>query len=144
MSANRYNLITQGGLTILFEEPFWIGLFEMQDESGLRVCKVTFGAEPTDMEVIEFIQKNHDQLVYSAAVEASSERVSKNPKRMMREARKQTGQTGIGTKSQQALKLQHETAKDERKVRTRQEKEAEKQERFEARQLKKKDKHRGH
>ena len=50
MSANRHNLITQGGLTILFEEPFWIGLFEMLDESGLRVCKVTFGAEPTEEE----------------------------------------------------------------------------------------------
>jgi Protein of unknown function (DUF2992). len=32
-------------LTIMFEDPFWIGLFELIDEDGLHVCKVTFGAE---------------------------------------------------------------------------------------------------
>ncbi len=33
-----------GSLTVLFEDPFWIGLFEVIDQQGLRVCKVTFGA----------------------------------------------------------------------------------------------------
>jgi hypothetical protein len=28
-----------------FEDPFWIGLFEMIDQQGLRACKVTFGTE---------------------------------------------------------------------------------------------------
>ena len=44
--------MTTGSLTVLFEDPFWIGLFEMIDQQGLRACKVTFGAEPTDKEVI--------------------------------------------------------------------------------------------
>ena len=35
-----------GTLTVLFEDPFWIGLFEKTDNEGLHVCKVTFGAEP--------------------------------------------------------------------------------------------------
>ena len=34
-----------GTLTVLFEAPFWIGLFEKTDHEGLHVCKVTFGAE---------------------------------------------------------------------------------------------------
>ena len=38
--------MTTGSLTVLFEDPFWIGLFEMIDQQGLRACKVTFGAEP--------------------------------------------------------------------------------------------------
>ena len=46
-----------GSLTVLFEDPFWIGLFEMIDQQGLRACKVTFGAEPTEKEVIEFVEK---------------------------------------------------------------------------------------
>lgn len=33
-----------GTLTVLFEDPFWIGLFEKTDNEGLHVCKVTFGA----------------------------------------------------------------------------------------------------
>ena len=34
--------MTTGSLTVLFEDPFWIGLFEMIDQQGLRACKVTF------------------------------------------------------------------------------------------------------
>ncbi len=39
--------LSQGSLTVLFEDPFWIGLYELADREGLRVCKVTFGAAPT-------------------------------------------------------------------------------------------------
>ena len=49
-----------------------------------------------------------------------------NPKRLQREAKHQLEQTGIGTRSQQALKLQHEQMKVERKVISREMKEAEK------------------
>ena len=38
---------------------------------------------------------------------------------MQREAKKQMQETGIGTKSQQALKLQQEQNKQERKMRSR-------------------------
>ena len=54
--------MTTGSLTVLFEDPFWIGLFEMLDQNGLRVCKVTFGAEPTEKEVMEFVDKNWNHL----------------------------------------------------------------------------------
>ena len=40
--------MTTGSLTVLFEYPFWIGLFETIYQQGLRACKVTFGAEPTE------------------------------------------------------------------------------------------------
>ena len=62
---------------------------------------------------------------------------------MQREARKQTLQSGIGTKSQQALQLRREENKLERKATTKQEREAEKQRQFELRQQKRKEKHRG-
>ena len=29
-------------LTILFEDPFWIGLYERFDEDKYEVCKITF------------------------------------------------------------------------------------------------------
>ena len=46
-------------------------------------------------------------------------------------------------KAQQALKLQHEQIKQERKVKTREQKEEEKDRRFALRQEKKKAKHKG-
>ena len=67
-----------------------------------------------------------------------------NPKRRQRNARKQLENTGIGTKSQQALKKQYEENKIERKQLSREQIEAEKQRQFELKKHKRKEKHRGH
>ena len=67
-----------------------------------------------------------------------------NPKRIQREAKKQMLETGIGTKSQQAWKLQQEQNKQERKEKKRKKKEAEEQRMFELKQQKKREKHKGH
>ena len=42
---------TSGKLTVYFEDPFWIGVFERISDGKLTACKVTFGAEPKDSEV---------------------------------------------------------------------------------------------
>ena len=76
-------------------------------------------------------------------MEAAVRSTPANPKRMQREARKQSLQSGVGTKSQQALQLQREETKLERKIISRTQKEAEKQRRFEKKQHKRKEKHRG-
>ena len=137
--------MTTGSLTVLFEDPFWIGLFEMTDREGLHVCKVTFGAEPTEKELMEFIDRNWNRLQFSQAVDvAPATEIRKNPKRQLREAKKQMLSQGIGTKSQQALKLQQEQNKMERKQRSKAEREAEKRRQFDLRQAKKKEKHKGH
>ena len=134
-----------GALTVLFEDPFWIGLFEVTDEEGFHVCKVTFGAEPTGQEIIEFVEKNWHKLKYSEGIETTSTlEIKKSPKRQLREARKQMVSQGIGTKSQQALKMQQERNKVERKQLSKAEREAERQRKFELRQTKKKEKHKGH
>ena len=137
--------ISQGSLTVLFEDPFWIGLFELADREGLHVCKVTFGAEPSEREIMEFIDRNGHRLRYSQAVDTSTTLENrKNPKRQLREARRQTIPQGIGTKSQQALRQQQEQNKTVCLQRSKAEREAEQQRRFELRQAKKKEKHRGH
>ena len=133
-----------GKLTVYFEEPFWIGVFERIEDGKLSVAKVTFGAEPKDYEVQEYIQKHYASLKFSPAVETIVKDIKRNPKRMQRETRKQTIEIGIGTKSQQALKLQQEQNKQERKERSRKKKEAEEQRMFELKQQKKREKHKGH
>lgn len=132
-----------GRLTVCFEKPFWIGVFEHIADGELFVCKVTFGAEPKDYEVYEFILKNYYHLQFSPAVATDVKESARNPKRIQREVRKQVQNTGIGTKSQQALKLKQEQLKTERKAVSRERREAERQKRFEMKQQTKKEKHRG-
>ncbi len=132
-----------GNLTVFFEEPFWVGVFERISEGKLAVCKVTFGAEPKDYEIYDFALKNYYRLRFSPAVATDVKEVGRNPKRVQREVRKQVQNIGIGTKSQQALKLQQEQLKTERKVVSRGQREVEKQRQFELKQQKKKEKHRG-
>lgn len=73
-------------LTILFEDPFWIGLYERFDEDKYEVCKITFGAEPKDYEVYEFLLKNWGKLQFSPPIKTElAEERKINPKRMQRE-----------------------------------------------------------
>ena len=134
----------RGKLTIYFEDPFWVGVFERIENRKLSVAKVTFGAEPKDYEVLELINRNYYHLQFSPAVETVVKDTKKNPKRAQRDAKKQTLETGIGTKSQQALKLQQEQNKQERKIRSREQRDAENRRLFELKQIKKREKHKGH
>jgi len=112
-------------LTILFENPFWIGLYERIDGDKYEVCKITFGAEPKDYEVYDFMLKNWHKLKFSPPVKTDRFDERKiNPKRMQREIKRQLENRGIATKAQQALKLQHEQNKIERKSKNREQKEA--------------------
>ena len=120
-----------GKLTIFFEEPFWVGIFERIEDGKLSAAKVTFGAEPKDCGVQEYIQKWYFSLKFSPVVETVVKDIKRNPKRMQREAKKQMLEIGIGTKSKQALKLQQEQNKQERKEKSRKRKETEEQRMFE-------------
>lgn len=133
-----------GKLTVYFEEPFWVGVFEHIEDGKLSVAKVIFGAEPKDYEVQEYIQKYYSDLKFSMAVDTAVKDISRNSKRMQRQARKQMLKKGIGTKSQQLLKLQHEQNKQERKERSHKKKETEEHIMFELKQQKKKERHKGH
>ena len=131
------------GFTVYFDDPFWVGVLEAVSRGKLSACKITFGAEPKEYEVHSFLLQNFYKLKLSPPVEAGIRAVHRNPKRMQRAVRKQVQETGIGTKSQQALKLQQEEKKAEHKTRSKERRSLEKQQRFEEKQMKKKEKHRG-
>ena len=132
-------------LTVFFEEPFWVGVCERESDGRYEACKITFGSEPKDYEVYEFLLRNWYALEFSPSIGASAlieKRI--NPKRMQRSISSQLQNTGLGTKAQQALKLQQEQGKLARKVHAREEREAEKERQFALRLEKRKEKHRGH
>ena len=130
-------------LTVYFDDPFWVGVFERIEDGKLSVCKVTFGAEPKDYEVWEFVLRHYSELEFSPAVETGSRRTADNLKRRQRNAKKQLERTGVGTKSQQVQQMQLEQNKQERKIKSREQKQAEAERQFALRQQKKKEKHKG-
>ena len=133
-----------GKLTVFFEDPFWVGVFELTDSGKLKVAKVTFGSEPKDGEIYNFLLENYNKLQFSQPI--NDEKIQKkriNPKRMQRDIHRQLGEKSIGTKAQQALKEEQEQKKITRKDFSRQKTEEEKQQQIELRQEKKKQKHRG-
>ena len=130
-------------ITVFFQEPFWIGVFKRVESGMMSVCKVTFGAEPKDYEVHEYLLKHYYSLRFSSAVEAEERKKADNPKRRQREASKQIQNTGVSTKSQMTLQMQREAMKTERRQISKAQREAEEQCRFELKQKQKKEKKRG-
>ncbi len=132
-------------LSILFDAPFYIGLSEQNCDGVYEVCRIIFGAEPKDYEVFEFLLGNWTRLKFSPVVKSQAE-ISRqlNPKRMQRAVSRQLQQTSVSTKAQQALKLQQEQNKLERKTCSRAQREADEKRRYALRANKRREKHRGH
>lgn len=134
----------QTRFTVYFEKPFWVGVFERCSEGHLEAAKILFGAEPKDCEIYEYFLSNWSRLRFSPPIADEAGPSKKvNPKRMQRAISAGLASRGTGTKALQALKLQQEQSAQARKTRNRENGELEKQLRFECRQKKKKDKHRG-
>ena len=77
-----------GKLTVCFEAPFWVGVFERLAGGKLTACKVTFGGEPRDQEVYDFVLRHYASLEYGPPVDAPARPPAKSPKRIRREARR--------------------------------------------------------
>ncbi|OOM74613.1 YjdF family protein [Clostridium sp. BL-8] len=140
-------MISKIKLTVLFATPFWIGVFELNQNNEYKVSKVTFGSEPKDEEVYELILKKFYSLNFSMPLGATENKFiekRQNPKRMQRNIRRETVVKGIGTKAQIAMKLQHEQYKIEYKKKSKEQKEQEEQRKFDLKKEKKLKKHKGH
>lgn len=136
--------IVVSSLTVYFENPFWVGVYERRTKGNLEVCRIVFGAEPKDYELYEWLLKNWNRMRFSPPMRDSQKVVRVlNPKRVQRAIERQLSQSGVGTKAQQALQLQREEHKQERQTAHRQKSDAEKERRFAIRQEQKKEKHRG-
>ena len=48
-------------LTVFFENPFWVGIIECNEDGKLTASKITFYKEPKDYEIRDFILKKYNQ-----------------------------------------------------------------------------------
>ena len=137
--------VSKASLSVYFEPPFWVGLYQREDEDGCLVCKITFGREPRDQEVLAWLLRNHRRLQFSPPLTTAQKAgPSPNPKRLLREARKAVQPANTGTKAQVALQLQREQNKMQRKADSKERRKVEQERMLALRQEKRRQKHRGH
>lgn len=134
-------------LTIYHDGQYWIGVVEQIIDGKIRAIKHTFGAEPQDEEVLQFV--NHHMLrLFSqtnAAVKAPRLITRKtNPKRLAREAAREVKSVGISTYAQQAIKAEFEQRKQIKKKLYKEQKELKKELKWQLKRQKAKAKKRGH
>ncbi len=137
-------MVYKSSFTFLFEDPFWIGLYERVGNGTYEVCKITFGAEPKDYEVYSFLLQNWNKLRFTLPIK--TEKIEKrkiNPKRLQRQISSQLEDRGMGTKAQQVLQLQRDQNKAAKRIKTKEQKEIERRQQYALRQEKKKAKHKG-
>lgn len=133
-------------LTVFFESEFWVGVVEDVNDGKLKAFRYVFGAEPHDAEALEFVHDRLPQLLRGASCDVAvkvepARRV--NPKRLARQAALEIQRKGVSSAAQQALQLELEHRKKERRLVTREQREQEKERKREIARLKAKAKHRG-
>lgn len=132
--------------TVYFDGKFWKGIIENEAYGQYEICSITFGPEPSDGEIYELITEKWGLLKFTTSnIPFVKNEKHINPKRMQKIIRRQIMQKDdIGTKAQQALKLQHEQMKTQKKTYSKEQREYEKIRSFEIRRKKQKEKHKGH
>ncbi|MBI5960375.1 MAG: YjdF family protein [Chloroflexi bacterium] len=133
--------------TIYFESPFWIGVLEEQRDGQLFAARHIFGAEPSSQEVYQLVL--HDLAALRAQMisgvrldETPTRRV--NPKRALREVRREMSRQGVTSKAHEAMRQQIEQRQQDRQQITRKEREAEREHQWALKRDKTRQKHRGH
>ncbi|HEF5709323.1 TPA: YjdF family protein [Bacillus cereus] len=134
-------------LTIYFDGQFWIGIVEMFENNKLEVCKHTFGSEPKDSEILDFIFHDMVPLLNSTSGVKNSidKRKNKiiNPKRLIRLAAKEMKNQGVSNKSYEVLRIELEQKKKMKQCITGQKKEELQEKKRQMKIQKRKAKHRG-
>ena len=134
---------SMSSFTVLFQSPFWVGVAQRWGEEGYQAAKVTFGAQPTEAQVYQWVLREWHRLVFSELSEGESPVLERKQKRLQREAKKAAQARGIGTRAQAALALQREEQGLARREQSRLERQEEDRWKFLLRQQKKREKKRG-
>ena len=135
----------EGKLTVIFESPFWVGIFERMEPDTYQAARFVFGDEPTDPELLDFALTVFSSLRFSQPVRhVDVPRQEMKFKRRMRETKKQMAQPSGCTRAQLAIKQEYEQNARTREIARREERDFEDERKFRLRQAKRAEKHRGH
>ena len=136
-----------GQLTVFFDCPFWVGIFEVTTDDTLKICRVVFGSsEPKDYEVYQYVNERYYALHFTTSNRDNLVLRPKaiNPKRLQRQINRQIQSQGVSVKSYQAISAGYEAHKTERKKEHTLQKNSHKDMLFQMKQQKKLEKRKGH
>ncbi len=149
MSINQIISKVSIKVTVFFKSGLWRATFERRDDNKFySVAQHVFGKEPTDPELYEFILKEYHLLKFTEPQDFVLEVKRQNPKRVLREIKWMLKEIKTAnppaTYAEETLKKQQEANKLVKKIFTKQEKEETKERKFNLKQEKRKQKHKGH
>jgi len=133
-------------LTVFHDGQYWVGVMEEQHQGKLRAARYIFGCEPHDEEILQFIRKDMMRIASGLSQEVDVERSEAtriNPKRLARQAAEEVRNRGVSSYAQEALRLEYEKRKRERRSLSKQQLLASLERKRELKRLKAKQKHRG-
>lgn len=134
-------------LTIYYDGQFWVGVIEIQENGKLKAFRNVFGTEPSNAEVLEFVNKRLLAVIAKSTQPGIKGKKSlnnrMNPKRLQRQVAKEMKKKGISTQAQEAIKEDILRRKVDVKSLNKQRSHAFKQKQWEIKKQKAKQKHKG-
>jgi Protein of unknown function (DUF2992) len=139
-------------LTVFFDGQFWVAVIEIQNENSLRSARYVFSQEPSDPEILAWVQsaafmrflEDVDSTTAVPSDLSSGRGKTPNPKRALRIARRAMLAVGPSSKADEAMRLNREANKKQRKSVSAAERAAEEERQFLLRRQRTKARHRGH
>ena len=137
-------------LSVFFDAPFWVGVFEIVSGGEVRATRVVLGSEPTGAELHAFLLRQGVPLLEQAEaappVPVGTRQVKRpNPKRAAKLAARAAREVGVRrTASQEAMRLALEARKKEAATRRKAEEQSKREHRREVARRKRLQRRRGH
>jgi hypothetical protein len=137
--------LMEGKLTVIYDPPYWVGIFEKIENDQFQAARFVFGAEPTDPQLLEFALKKFTSLQFSQPVPIGQvEHHPVNFKRKMREIRAQMETHPHSTHAQEVLQQELENRAAARKKISKEDRIQAEDRKFKLRKDRKAEKHRGY
>jgi hypothetical protein len=128
----------------MFDGTYWIGVFERNDEQGYSVGKFIFGKEPSDEEVYEFILHGYRAVRFTQPMESNlPDTKHMSFKRRQREIERILANAFPAEQISEQVRAQEEADRQAREKEARIRRKAEEEHKYQLRQAKRHEKHRG-
>jgi hypothetical protein len=135
----------EGKLTVFYDPPYWVGIFERIEIDQYQTIRFVFGSEPTEPELLSFALTRFSALKFSKPVLYDpTDQHYINYKRRMRKIRNQMKEPHKSTHAQEILQQEYETRAVERKKNSKEDRLKENEHKYQLRKARQAEKHRGH
>ncbi len=133
--------------TIFHDGQYWVGMMEENNRSSIKAFKKIFGVRPSDKEILDFI--NSEFFAFFKKMECSlkidfSKKLSKNPKKRIKQINKEKKSTAHLSKAFVTVKLDQEKRKARKKDSYKENKKISERKKYERKLETRREKHRGH